>query len=55
MTTNYKKIGTTMSLKRWYNNGEISKMFVPGQELVGFYPGRISWKTVKEQKHGWMA
>jgi hypothetical protein len=34
------KIGKTMSLKRWYNNGQISRMFVPGQELEGFYPGR---------------
>jgi len=34
------KIGYTMSLKRWYNDGKISKMFVPGKELEGFYPGR---------------
>ena len=36
----YNKIGKTMSLKRWYQNGTISRMFVPGQELPGFVSGR---------------
>lgn len=36
----YEKIGKTMSLKKWYNNGNITKMFVPGTELLGFVPGR---------------
>lgn len=35
-----EKIGKTMSLKRWYSNGYETKMFVPGQELLGFTPGR---------------
>jgi hypothetical protein len=36
----YEKIGKTMSLKRWYNNGVTTKMFVPGMEEPEFYPGR---------------
>jgi hypothetical protein len=43
----YEKIGKTMSLKRWYNNGQVSKMFEPGQEISGFYPGR----KLKENAH----
>jgi hypothetical protein len=37
----YAKIGKTMKLKRWYTNGELTKMFIPGTETLGFYPGRI--------------
>ena len=37
----YKKISDTMKLKKWYSNGTITKMFVPGTEETGFYPGRI--------------
>jgi hypothetical protein len=36
----YEKIKETMKLKRWYNNGIVTKMFVPGFEEIGFYPGR---------------
>lgn len=34
------KIGITMSMKRWYNNGEETKMCVPGMEPMGFNAGR---------------
>lgn len=43
----YEKIGLTMSLKRWYTDGTISKMFVPAQVPAEFTPGRISWKQPK--------
>jgi hypothetical protein len=36
----YEKIKETMKLKRWYNNGVITKMLVPGTEEVGFFLGR---------------
>ena len=35
-----EKISQTMSLKRWYNNGKVSKMFMPGQEPAEFILGR---------------
>jgi len=34
------KIGKTMSKKRWYNDGSITKMYEPGDEPKGFKPGR---------------
>ena len=34
-------------LLRWFNNGEIAKMFKPGNEAHGFQPGRISSKKNK--------
>lgn len=36
----YLKIGKIMSLKKWYNNGVVTKMFEPGSELSGFTLGR---------------
>jgi hypothetical protein len=36
----YEKISFTKSKQRWYSNGKISRMFEPGKELNGFYPGR---------------
>jgi hypothetical protein len=42
----HAKIGKVMSLKRWYNNSQVSRMFVPGYELEGFYPGRKRRNTV---------
>lgn len=36
----YAKISETMKLKRWYNNGIVTRMFVPGTEECGFIPGR---------------
>jgi len=36
----YVKIALTKSKQRWYNNGEITRMFEPGKEDVGFMPGR---------------
>ena len=41
----YEKIGLTMSLKRWYTDGQVSKMYVPESIPEGFAPGRISWKN----------
>jgi hypothetical protein len=41
----YEKIKETMKLKRWYNNGVITKMFVPGTEEIGFLPGRAIKET----------
>ena len=34
------KIAEKMKLKRWYNNGEITRMFEPGTEIAGFVKGR---------------
>ena len=36
----YVKTGLTQSMKRWYNNGIITKMCVPGSEPDGFISGR---------------
>jgi len=36
----YEKIGITMSKKRWYNNGTITKMFEPNDVPFGFTAGR---------------
>jgi len=36
----YLKIGQTKSKQRWYNNGIITRMYVPGQEEPGFVAGR---------------
>ena len=44
----YEKMGKTKSYQRWFNNGKITKMCVPGMEPTGFLPGRISW--VKKEK-----
>jgi hypothetical protein len=41
----YDKIGLTMSLKRWYTDGHVSKMFIPDQIPEGFVPGRIICKN----------
>lgn len=41
----YEKIGLTMSLKRWYTNGQVSKMLEPDQIPEGFVPGRIICKN----------
>jgi hypothetical protein len=41
----YKKISDTMKLKKWYSDGTTTKMFVPGTEETGFYPGRILRST----------
>lgn len=41
----YEKVGLTMSLKRWYTNGHVSKMLVPDQIPEGFVPGRIICKN----------
>lgn len=30
-----------MANRKWYNNGEINKQFVPGEEAEGFVLGRI--------------
>jgi hypothetical protein len=35
-----EKISVTMSKKRWYTNGVMTKMFEPGTEMIGFTPGR---------------
>ena len=35
-----KKIGQTKSKQRWYNNGIVTRMYVPGQEEPGFVAGR---------------
>jgi hypothetical protein len=34
-------------LLKWFNNGEVSKMYIPGQQPRNFNPGRISWKHTK--------
>jgi len=34
------KIRETMKLKRWYNNGQVTGMYIPGQEPAGYFPGR---------------
>jgi hypothetical protein len=34
-------------LLKWFNNGEVSKMYIPGQHPQNFNPGRISWKQTK--------
>jgi len=36
----YIKIGSTMSKKRWYNDGQTTKMFEPGKEPAEFTLGR---------------
>lgn len=41
----YTKIGITKSKQKWYVNGSVTRMFVPGTELPGFVPGR---KKVEE-------
>jgi len=35
-----EKISVTMSKKRWYTNGVMTKMFEPGTEMIGVTPGR---------------
>jgi len=34
-------------LLKWFNNGDVSKMYIPGQQPQNFNPGRISWKHSK--------
>ena len=41
----YEKVGLAMSMKRWYTNGEITKMFVPDRVPDGFRPGRNGWSN----------
>lgn len=36
----YLKVSLTKSKQKWYNNGNITRMFEPGKELDGFVPGR---------------
>lgn len=36
----YEKIRKTMKLKKWYTDGNVTKMFIPGTEKIGFVPGR---------------
>jgi hypothetical protein len=40
----YEKIGKTKSQQRWYTDGKITKMCVPGDEPSGFVLGRIIQK-----------
>ena len=43
----YAKISETMKLKKWYTDGIESRMFIPGNELDGYVPGR----KLKEKQH----
>ena len=36
----YKKIAVTKSKQRWFTNGKTTIMVEPGQEPIGFVPGR---------------
>ena len=36
-----------MKLKKWYTDGIESRMFIPGNELDGYVPGR----KLKEKQH----
>lgn len=43
----YEKIGKAMRLKRWYNNGTVSKMYEPAHVPSDFLPGRIYKRIAK--------
>jgi hypothetical protein len=36
----YKKMAVTKSKQRWFTNGKTTIMTIPGQEPIGFTPGR---------------
>lgn len=41
------KIAEKNRLLRWFNNGEVSKMYIPGYQPQNFNSGRLSWKHTK--------
>lgn len=46
----YEKVSKTKSKQRWYNNGTITRMFIPGQEINGFILGRCLSQLHGDQK-----